>query len=292
MESIQLALQALVSGILIGGVYGLLAIGLTLVFGVIKVINFAQCSFMMLGMYITFWCFKLLGINPYLSLLVCIPALFLLGYIIEHYLINRILDVIPEMQLLLTFGLLLVIENSANFFWGIRSRTVEVDIPAPSIAVGPINVPFLRLISFVAAFILAISLYIMLKKTDLGKAVRAAADDRSSAELMGIDVKKIYNVAFGISCACAGAAGSLIIPFFHVNPYVGEVFLLTIFIVVVLGGLGSFFGALVGGIVIGIAESFGITFIPGGTTGHIIPFILFIMVVLFRPTGIFGGNQA
>lgn len=283
-----MAFQAFVSGILIGGVYGLLSIGLTLVFGVIKVINFAQCSFMMIGMYITFWCFKLLGINPYLSLLVSIPVMFLFGYLIEHYLINHILDAIPQVQLLLTFGVLLIIENGANFLWGTRSRTVEVALSKSFLSLGSINVPFLRLVAFGFAFVLAGFLYLFLKRTDIGKAIRAASDDRVSAELMGIDVKKIYNVAFGISCACAGAAGSLIIPFFHVTPYIGDVFLLTIFIVVVLGGLGSFFGALFAGILIGIAESFGITFIPGGTTGQIIPFVIFILVILFKPSGMFG----
>jgi branched-chain amino acid transport system permease protein len=290
MDTAQLALQALVSGILMGGVYGLLSIGLTLVFGVIKVINFAQCSFMMIGMYITFWCFNLLGINPYLSLLISIPALFLLGYLTEHFLINHILGALHQAQLLLTFGILLIIENGANFLWGTRSRTVEVALPKAVLSIGPINLPVLRLVAFSFAFLLAILLYLFLKKTDVGKAIRAASDDRANAELMGIDVRKIYNVAFGIGCACAGAAGSLIIPFFHVTPYIGEVFLLTIFVVVVLGGLGSFFGALFGGIVIGIAESFGVTFIPGGTTGHIIPFVLFILVVLFKPSGLFGAK--
>lgn len=291
METLQLVLQALVGGILNGGVYGLLAIGLTLIFGVIKVINFAQCSFMMIGMYITFWCFKLLGINPYFSLLIVIPVLFLLGYVTEHFLINHILGAIHQVQLLLTFGLLLIIENGANFLWGVRSRTVQVVLPMSALAVGPVNVPLLRLFAFMAAFFLAVFLYFILKKTDIGKAIRAASDDRRSAELMGIDVRKIYNVAFGIGCACAGAAGTLIIPFFHVNPYIGDVFLNTIFIVVVLGGLGNFIGALFGGIVIGIAESFGVTFVPGGTTGQIIPFIIFILVCFFKPEGMFGAKR-
>lgn len=290
MDIAQLALQALVSGILIGGVYGLLTLGLTLVFGVIKVVNFAQCSFMMIGMYVTFWCFKLFDINPYISLLVSIPILFLLGYIIEHFLINHILDALPQAQLLLTFGILLIIENGANFLWGTRSRTVEVTLSNAIISVGSINVPVLRLITFAFAFFLAISLFLFLKKTDVGKAIRAASDDRRSAELMGINVKRIYNIAFGIGCACAGAAGSLIIPFFHATPYIGDVFLLTIFVVVVLGGLGSFFGALIGGIIIGVAESFGVTFIPGGTTGNIIPFIIFILVILLKPSGLFGAK--
>jgi len=290
MDIAQLALQALVSGILIGGVYGLLTLGLTLVFGVIKVVNFAQCSFMMIGMYVTFWCFKLFDINPYISLLVSIPILFLLGYIIEHFLINHILDALHQAQLLLTFGILLIIENGANFLWGTRSRTVEVTLSNAIISVGSINVPVLRLITFAFAFFLAISLFLFLKKTDVGKAIRAASDDRRSAELMGINVRRIYNIAFGIGCACAGAAGSLIIPFFHATPYIGDVFLLTIFVVVVLGGLGSFFGALIGGIIIGVAESFGVTFIPGGTTGHIIPFIIFILVILLKPSGLFGAK--
>ena len=290
MDIAQLALQALVSGILIGGVYGLLTLGLTLVFGVIKVVNFAQCSFMMIGMYVTFWCFKLFDINPYISLLVSIPILFLLGYIIEHFLINHILDALHQAQLLLTFGILLIIENGANFLWGTRSRTVEVTLSNAIISVGSINVPVLRLITFAFAFFLAISLFLFLKKTDVGKAIRAASDDRRSAELMGINVKRIYNIAFGIGCACAGAAGSLIIPFFHATPYIGDVFLLTIFVVVVLGGLGSFFGALIGGIIIGVAESFGVTFIPGGTTGNIIPFIIFILVILLKPSGLFGAK--
>jgi branched-chain amino acid transport system permease protein len=291
MAIIQLVLQSLVSGILTGGVYALLAVGFTLIFGVIKIPNFAQCSFMMIGMYITFWCVKLLGMNPYLSLLLSIPVLFLLGYLVEHYIINHILGAIHLMQVLLTWGILLIIENGANFLWGVRSRTVEVALAKPTLSLGLVNLPVLRLIAFVAAFCFAILLYLALKKTDIGKAIRAAADDRTSAQLMGVDVRKIYNICFGIGCACAGAAGSLIIPFFHVNPYIGDVFLLTLFIVVILGGVGSFFGAFFGGIVIGIAESFGVTFIPGGTTGQIIPFIIFILVVLFKPSGMFGAKS-
>ena len=290
LPSIPLLLQAIVSGILIGGVYSLVAIGLSLIFGVMKIINFAHGAFMMLGMFITYWLYVLLGIDPYLSLLFSIPILFFLGLLIERFLIDKVLDAPEHNQLLLTLGISLVIENLALFLWSPNFRTINVAYATKAATLGTVMISLPKVIAFLFALLLTGALYYFLKKTDLGKAIRAASEEKEGALTVGINLKKIYYIAFGIGTACVGAAGTVAAPFFYVSPQVGGVFVITAFVVVVLGGMGNFIGAFVGGIIVGLAESVGAAFFPGQLKQFIIYFI-FILVLLFKPAGLFGKTN-
>jgi branched-chain amino acid transport system permease protein len=279
-------IQAIVSGILIGGVYSLIAIGLTLVFGVMKIVNFAHGSLMMLGMYIAYWLFVLLRVDPYISLFISMIALFLFGYAIQKYFINRILEAPEYMQILFTIAIGLLIDNTVLLLWHPNFRSVQVSYGVATLTFGSINVSITRLIAFGFALLLTVMLFIFLKKTDIGKALRAASLEKEGALLVGINVQKLYMIAFGIGAACVGAAGTLVTPFFYIYPYVGGVFVIMAFIIVVMGGMGNFIGALVCGIIIGVSESVAALFLPGSSK-QIIPFLIFIVILLFKPTGIF-----
>ena len=287
LPGLPLLLQSIVNGILMGGVYGLVAIGLSLIFGVMKIINFAHGSLMMLGMFTTYWLYVLLGLDPYLSLLLSIPCLFVVGVLIERFLIAQVLDAPAHNQLLLTLGISLFIENFALLLWTPNFRTLEVTYLRKAAMVGTVMISLPKLVAFIFAIILTILLYCFLKGTDMGKAIRAASEEREGALTVGINLRRIYYVAFGIGAACVGAAGTLTAPFFYVNPHVGGIFVITAFVVVVLGGMGNFIGALVGGLIIGLAESVGAAFVPGQLKQFIIYFI-FILVLLFKPEGLFG----
>ena len=291
LPSIPLLLQAIVSGILIGGVYSLVAIGLSLIFGVMKIINFAHGAFMMLGMFITYWLYVLLGVDPYLSLLFSIPLLFFFGLLVEHFLIEKVLDAPEHNQLLLTLGISLVIENLALFLWSPNFRTIDVPYATKAVTLGTVMISLPKVIAFLFAILLTGVLYYFLKKTDLGKAIRAASEEKEGALTVGINLKKIYYIAFAIGTACVGAAGTVAAPFFYVSPQVGGVFVITAFVVVVLGGMGNFIGAFVGGIIVGLAESVGAAFFPGQLKQFII-FFIFILVLLFKPAGLFGKTNA
>ena len=279
--------QALVSGILNGGIYALVAIGLTFIWGVMNIVNFAHGSMMMLGMYISFWLFTLLGIDPYLSLLFSIPTLFFFGMATEKYLVQPVLEGQPFIQVVLTMGLMLLLENLATIFFTPDYRAVTVSYGSSTFAIGGIRVHVPRLLATIAALLITGILYVFLKKTDLGKAIRAASQQKEGAMLVGIDVRYVYAVAFGIGTASVGAAGSLVIPFFYAEPHVGLVFLTIAFVIVVMGGFGNFIGALISGFIIGIIESLGGIFMPGSTK-HVITFGVFILLLLFKPLGLLG----
>ena len=286
----MLIVQALFTGLLNGGVYALVSVGLTLVFGVMRIINFAHGSLMMLGMYVTYWLFVLLGLDPYLSIIVSASALFVLGLAIEHVLVSPVLEAPEHDQLLLTLGVSLVLENLALFLWKPDPRTVTVPYLAVAPMVGGIMISSPRLIAFLVSIVLTAVLYLFLRRTDLGKAIRALSQDREGALTVGLDIRRIYALAFGIGCACVGAAGSLVVPFYAVEPYVGGVFVITAFVVVVLGGMGNFAGALVAALIVGVAESVAAVFIPAAMKQLVI-YSIFVVVLLFRPEGLFGMRR-
>jgi branched-chain amino acid transport system permease protein len=282
---LRVLLQAIVSGLLAGGVYALIGVGLNLIFGVMKIINFAHGSLLMLGMYSTYWLFTFFKIDPYLSLAITVPLLFLIGVIIQKLLINPIIEYPENNQLVLTLGLMLFLENLALFLWGPDFRTVKVSYVGTVFSLFTVRVNLLRFIAFAGGLLLALLLYIFLKKTDMGKAIRASSEEREGAFVVGISVKRVHLISFGIGTACVGAAGTLITPFFYLSPHVGHIFLLTAFMVVVMGGMGSFVGAIIGGFIIGLTESLGAVMLPG-SVGQIIPFSLFVIILLFKPTGL------
>jgi branched-chain amino acid transport system permease protein len=285
-----LLLQAVVSGLLLGGVYGLVASGLTLIFGVLRIVNFAHGALMMLAMYSSYWLFTLGGIDPYVSTIVTAPAFFILGIVVQQVIIEPNRRAAEHNQLLLTLGLALFLENLALVLWQGDFRTLRSSISGASFVLGDALIEVPRLIACGGAVLVAVLLFAFLRTTDVGKAIRALAEEPEGAQLMGINVSRIRAVAFGIGTACVAVAGSLVTPFFYVAPDVGESFNLMAFVVVVLGGMGNFLGALLGGFIVGLAESLGAAFLPGSLK-QLVVFMIFAGVLLLRPQGLFGGRR-
>ena len=251
---LEILAQAVINGLLIGGIYALVSIGVTLIFGVVKIVNFAQGEFVMIGMYISFFLATQLGVDPIVSLVVSMPVLFVIGVLIQHFLIRRVLGLNDLPQIFLTFALSLLIVNLALMLLTANYRTVHTWYSDEAFHVGGLYIPVAKLIAFVLAMILSGILWIFLHTTDLGKAMRAASQNRDVAQLMGINPNRVFAVALGIALALAGAAGSLLMPFYPAYPLVGQVFVLMAFVAVVLGTLGNVIGALVASLLMGVAE--------------------------------------
>jgi branched-chain amino acid transport system permease protein len=281
--------QAVVNGLLIGGIYALVSIGVTLIFGVVKIVNFAQGEFVMIGMYISFFLSTQFGVDPLVSLLVSMPVLFVIGVLIQHFLIRRVLGLNDMPQIFLTFALSLLLMNSGLMLFTANYRTVHTWYSDEALHIGPIYVPVAKLIAFVLAMVLSGILRVFLHATDLGKAMRAAAQNRGVAVLMGINPNRVFCVALGVALALAGAAGSLLMPFYPAYPMVGQGFVLMAFVAVVLGTLGNVIGALVASLMMGVAESLGIQFI-GADSGLIVVFLMLLLTLAFRPSGLGGGS--
>jgi branched-chain amino acid transport system permease protein len=289
--SAEFIIQIILGGILIGGVYSLMAIGLNLIFGVMKIINFAHGSLMMLSMYATYWLFALLNIDPYVSLIISVPLLFVIGAIIQKVLMEPVLEAPEFNQLLLTMGLMLFLENLAMFLWKSDYRTINLPYFQPgAIYIGEIMISTPMLIAFLCSILFMGLLYLFLKKTDTGKAIQAASQDHEGALTVGISVRRIYVMAFGIGSACVGAAGTLSVPIFYISPDVGGTFVLLTFVVVVLGGMGSFGGAFLGGLIVGVAEAMGSIILPGSMK-QVVTWIIFVLVLVLRPSGLLGEAE-
>jgi branched-chain amino acid transport system permease protein len=283
----ELLLQGIASGLLIGGVYALVAIGLTLVYGVLNIINFAHGALLVVGMYASYFLFTYFGIDPYLSVFVVIPLLFIIGALSQKIVINPLMNAPAHICVFVTIGLGYFLENFLAFAWSPEYRNIEVSYARSILSLGEVTIPVTRLVTFALAVFLTLALYLFLKKTDIGKAIRACAQEKDAAVLMGIDTKKIFAITFGIGAACAGAAGAFILPFFYLGPYVGHTFLLTAFIVVVFGSMGNFWGAFLAGLIIGLGESIGEIFLPSAMK-EVVSLSIFIIVLFFRPAGLMG----
>jgi branched-chain amino acid transport system permease protein len=284
-------LQATIGGLLAGGVLALIAVGLNLIFGVLDIVNFAHGEFLVLGMYASFGLFLLAGVDPYLSVLLVAPVFFGLGMGIEKLLIHRVLTAKSNIQILLTLGLSLFLQNAMLVAAGPDYRVAEVGYARAILRVGDLAINLPKAYAFVGATVLTVALWLFLEYARLGKAIRAASQDREAALLIGVRVKRVFGIAFGIGIACVAAAGALMTPFYYIAPDVGLVFVLTAFITVVLGGMGSFGGALAGGLLVGVLEAWGALFLPG-SLAQVPIFLFFIAVLLFRPTGLFGARAA
>jgi branched-chain amino acid transport system permease protein len=293
-------IQAVVSGLLIGGVYGLVAMGLSLVFGVLDIINFAHGALMTIGIYASYLLFQNYGVDPYLSLLITVPLLFIIGMGIQRFAINPVMTAPVHNQLLLTLGIAIMIENILLVIFTGTPRSIELPYARESFDLGFMTLDFPlkvfgavvsmpKLIAFLMALVLAFVLYVLIQRTWLGSAIRASAQQPEGAELVGIDNRRIYTITFGIGAAAAGAAGGLVMPFLFVSPTAGATFNIIAFIVVVLGGMGSIPGALIGGLIIGLTQELSQLFISGSSK-LLGVFIVFILVLLFRPQGIFGKD--
>ncbi len=282
--------QALISGILIGGVYALIGIGLTIIFGVMRVINFAHGDLLMLGMYLTYYLFTLLHIDPFISIIITIPLMFLFGGFLQKAIINRALNALPQNQILLTIGMGLVMSNSIMLAFTSDYKILSTSYSSSSITVLGISISVPLVVSFILTSAITTVLYWFLYRTDMGQAIRATADDREAAQLMGINVRRMSMIAFGIGSALAATAGALISPTYYIFPQVGSTFTLKAFVITVLGGMGSIFGATLGGVLIGVAESIGGVYLGSGWK-DVIVFILFLLVLLFKPSGLMGTSR-
>jgi len=286
----RVLLQSAASGILIGGVYALVGIGLTIIYGVMRVINFAHGELLMIGMYFTWIIFTVFGVDPFLSILITIPGMFLFGALLQKVLINRVLNALPQNQILLTIGLGLVLSNLVMLIYTSDYKIITTGYSSSTLSLAGLRLSTPLVISLVITSAITTVLYLFLLKTDTGQAIRATAQDRDAAQLMGINVKRMSVLAFGIGTALAGTAGALVSPTYYIFPQVGGAFTLKAFVIVVLGGMGSVVGATLGGIIIGITESLAAVYISSGMK-EVFVYALFLLVLLFKPSGLLGRSR-
>lgn len=291
--SLELLVASLVMGLMLGGLYAAVSIGLSLIFGIIRVINFAHGAFLMLAMYASYWLWYFLKLDPYLSIALTIPLFFLFGYGVQHIIIRpmfvreKALVVEPIGVLLLMAGFDIVLSNLALLFFKSDYRAVISPLSSTVIRLGFLDLNLPRFIVFLLSFFIAGVLYWLLNFTELGIAIRSVGQNREAAALCGINVYRIYDITFGIGTAALALAGGAMTHFYYVNPVMGGALGVKSFIVVVLGGLGSIPGALIGGLLLGVVESVAAQFVPA-TSAVIFSFLLFIIVLLIRPKGIMG----
>ena len=282
-----------INGILMGSIYGLTALGLTIIFGVLKVINFAHGSLLMVSMYTAYWAVALTGVNPYLSLIIVVPVMFFFGYYLQDIVIKPIFKAEKNVRepitvIIVTTGLWYILDNLTLMIFGPQYRNLQNNpLRGKMLELGDMFISVPKLLGFITAVITAAAVYWFFQKTKTGRAIRATSLDREAASLMGINQYKIYNTAFGLGTATAGIAAVTLIPFYNVFPTVGVLFDIKGFIIVVLGGLGSIPGALIGGIIVGLIESVGPEFMTATWTEAIV-YGLFLIVLFVKPSGLFG----
>jgi len=283
----EVFLQTLVAGILKGGLYSLIGMGMSLIMGVMGIINLAHGQLMMVAMYVTFVLFHYLGIDPYFSLIVSMPALFLLGMLIQKYTLNPLMEVesiLPENQVLMTVGIGMVLTEIARFIFTSDYKSVSTSYSNATFFVGEISFSIALTIAFFMAVGFTVLMFWFLVKTDLGRSIRATAQDKDAALLMGVNSKRITIMTFGIGSALVAAAGTLLMPIYYLFPDIGGPFTRKAFVITILGGLGSTVGAIFGGLTLGLAEAFGATYI-GMAFDDMIGLLIFILVLLFLPGG-------
>jgi len=287
MELLNDLLSPIVIGILLGGLYVVLALGLSLVFGVLKIINVAHGTLVIFGSYFAFTALTRFGIDPILGLVIGVPVFFLLGILMEKYLLNRAVKKSADAALIITFGIALIIENGAQIIWTPMSRSLLTGYSFESFQIGDLYIPLVYMLDFIAALVVMVILHQFLTRTYLGQAITAASQDRKTSELMGINPNRVFQIAFGIAMALAMVAGVFFGLTFPFNPTTGENLLIIAFGVIILGGLGSMVGTFVGGMIFGLSQTLGGYFF--GPTGQLlVPFLMVLVVLTIRPQGLFG----
>jgi branched-chain amino acid transport system permease protein len=284
-----LLVPAVLNGLAVGAIYALTALGLTLIYGVLHIINFAHGSLLMLALYAALFLYTLGGVDPYIAILVLMPLFFAVGYVLQRVVIQPAWHGRDENVLLVTLGLAIVIDNLALWLWTSTTRSIDSRYSFEVIDLGVAFMPIAKVIGFFGALAFGALLWALMTFTDLGKAIRAVAREREGARLVGVRVEHIYAMTFGIGTAMVAAAACLLLPTFYVTPQVGYAFVLVAFTTVVLGGMGSFPGALFAGLLLGVVEALCGLYL-GESLGQIGIFVMFILVVLFRPTGLFGAR--
>ena len=279
-------LNVLVVGLLLGGIYGLVSIGLNLIFGVVRIVNFAQGELVMFGMYGSYYAFKYLGLSPYLSVFLVAPLVGLLGMAIQRLVIEPLSEE-PMMQIFATFGLLMLFQNLMQVLTKGEALSIGGDVGSSIVSLGDIHVSMVRVVTFVATTLITIGLHFFLTHTLQGKAIRAVTQDKRAARAMGIHVERVFLLTFGIGAGLAGMAGSLLTPIYSITPAVGGNFILAAFAVVVLGGLGSVWGAYLGGLIVGVIEAFAGYYIDPSLKSATW-FFIFLVVLVLKPSGLLG----
>ena len=287
---LTLLLQAFINGICMGSIYALVACGLTLIFGVMNIINMAHGNFLMVMMYVVFWGNAALGLDPYLSFIITVPFAFLIGLLAFVIFVQPILDHPPMNKILMTLGLSVVMENLALIIFSPDLRNVNSVISESKIAIGGAYIATMQIIALFGSVAMTIVLSQIMQRSSLGRHIRAASENADAATLMGINVKRICQLSFALGILCLGVAAPLLSPLYYITPTIGNLFVLMAFVVVVLGGMGSFTGALWGGFIIGLTEALGYALLPIGSFAPALIFLVFILVLLFRPQGLFGGR--
>jgi branched-chain amino acid transport system permease protein len=282
-------IPAFLNGLMTGAVYALIALGLTLVYGVLHIINFAHGALLTAAMFAAFFAYSAFGIDPYLALFLLAPAFFVIGYALQRFIIGPAAHGEDRNFLLITLGLAIVIENALLYVFRADTRTVNLPYAFNTVEIGPAFIAVPRLVALGAVVAVAALLWAIMQWTDTGKAIRAVAKEKLGAELSGIDVAHIYAVTFGLGTACVAVAACLLIPTYYVNPTAGDAFVLIAFTIVVLGGMGSILGAVIGGLFVGVTESLSSIFL-GQSLGQIGIFVMFIAMLLIRPSGLFGAR--
>jgi len=288
MLSPVILVPAVLNGLMTGAVYALVALGLTLVYGVLHIINFAHGALLTAAMFAAFFAYTLLGIDPYLAAAILTPLFFMLGYGLQRFIIGPAAHGEDRNFLLVTLGLAIVIENALLYAFRADTRTINLPYAFNVVEVGNAFLAVPKVIAFGTVIVVALALWALMQWTDTGKAIRAVAKEKLGAELSGIDVAHIYAVTFGLGTACVAIAACLLIPTYYVNPTAGDAFVLIAFTIVVLGGMGSIAGALIGGLFVGVVESLSSVFL-GASLGQIGIFVMFIVMLLVRPSGLFGA---
>lgn len=287
MADLVALLQNVANGLLIGGVYALIGIGLTLIFGVMRTINFAHGEFVVLGMYAAIVFNQAFGLDPYFSLLVALPVGFLAGIVVQRVLLSPIADAPEETALLATLGLSLIIANSLLLTFGAEPKSVRVAYATWTFSVGGVTISMVLLLAGTATVLAIAALYLLLNRTEVGRAIRGTAENRLGAELVGIPTKRIHGIVFGLGMMLAMAAGVTLIPLLFTSPTAGAVYTLKAFVVTVLGGLGNVGAAIGGGLLLGVVEVLGASYLTSGYRDAY-GLIAFIIILLFRPEGLFG----
>ena len=279
--------QAIINGILLGAVYGTIGIGFSLVWGVMNIINLAHGSFIMIGAYLSYTIYTAYGIDPFLSIPIVMILLFVIGYVIQRYLMNLVVRGSIFITLTFTFGLQILIANICLLIWKADYRSINLSYSGASIPIGGVVIPVVRLGIFAVAILLTFLFYIFMKRTKIGLAINATAQNYEGARVVGVDVKNIYSITMGVSAALAGVSGSLIAPIMSINPFIGGPLIGKAFVICVLGGLGSTVGALAGGLVLALVETIGTSFIPSSFQ-NLLGFVVLVLVLIFMPRGLFG----
>jgi branched-chain amino acid transport system permease protein len=278
-------IQALINGLLIGGVYAVVSIGLTLVFGVMSIVNFAQAEFLMLGMFVAFFCWQYFGIDPVVGALVAFAVVFALGMLVQRVLIERVLRAPEVAQIFLTVGLLIVMENAALLAFGSEFRSVRVPYQTSAVEFGGLIVGVPYLLAFGISLVAGVLLWAFMRFTWLGQAMRATAQDSTAAQSLGMDVRRIRRIAFGLGVGMTALGGAVILPYFTASPTVGGQFVVLMFTAVVLGGLGNILGAVLGGLMVGVIQTLSTLVLPIQLQ-NLVLFVVFILVLALRPEGL------